>query len=155
MDQSERIKERRKNMGTRGPKPGDGGRPKKIDIDIKAFETIIQLPIETKIMCDALGVHRATLDRWCVLNYKKTFAQLQDQNRGLFNRNIIGKQYELAMKGNTRMLKHLGENYCGQSQKIDNTVTTTATISADVKVVEYKTNLSDLPNEPDSQAEPL
>jgi len=133
MDSPERIKERRKKMGTRGPKPGEGGRPSKIDIDLKAFETIIQLPLDTDTICNAIGVHRTTLDRFCRSNYGKTFAQLQSENRGLFSRNIVGKQYQLAMQGNTKMLELLGANYCGQSKKVENTVT--AQVTGDVTYV--------------------
>src|SRR5689334_4639610 len=90
------------------------GRPP-IEIDKKLFQTAIQIPMTKEAMASLLGCGKTTLDRYIEREYGCTFSELQEENRGRMKMNIVGKQYELAMKGDRVMLIWLGKQYCGQS----------------------------------------
>lgn len=90
------------------------------EVNRKTFDTCIQLPITRDSIAKILEVSADTLERWIKKTFGCTFKQIQAQNRDIFRRNIIGKQYELAMKGDRVMLIWLGKNYCDQSESPNN-----------------------------------
>ena len=93
------------------------GRPKFI-IDDKMFDTAIQLPLIKSDICSLVGnCSEDTLERYCKQRFGLRFAELQEQKRQNFRKNILGKQYELAMKGDRVMLIWLGKQYLGQKDK--------------------------------------
>lgn len=93
------------------------GRPKFI-IDDKMFDTAIQLPLIKSDICSLVGnCSEDTLERYCKQRFGLRFAELQEQKRQNFRKNILGKQYELAMKGDRVMLIWLGKQYLGQREK--------------------------------------
>ena len=93
------------------------GRPK-IKIDEKMFDTAIQLPLIKSDICSLVGnCSEDTLERYCKERFGLRFAELQEQKRQNFRKNILGKQYELAMKGDRVMLIWLGKQYLGQREK--------------------------------------
>lgn len=96
------------------------GRPKKT-IDEKQFDTIIQLPIIKEDVARILNVSESHLERYIRARFHTTFETLRRQNAGSFKKNLLGKQYELAMKGNVTLLIWLGKQYLEQSDKVDNT----------------------------------
>lgn len=93
------------------------GRPKFI-IDDKMFDTAIQLPLIKSDICSLVGnCSEDTLERYCKQRFGLRFAELQEQKRQNFRKNILGKQYELAMKGDRVMLIWIGKQYLGQKDK--------------------------------------
>lgn len=97
------------------------GRPP-IEINDKAFDTFIQLPLPKCDIAGALGISEDTLDRYIARRFESTFAVLKDQNKGLFKGRILAKQYESAMKGNTALLIWLGKQHLDQSDKHESKV---------------------------------
>jgi CRISPR/Cas system CMR subunit Cmr6 (Cas7 group RAMP superfamily) len=94
------------------------GRPK-LQLDDKTFDTAIQLPLIKADIAKLMMCSEDTLDRYVKQRFGETFAVLQDKNRQHFRKNIIAKQYELAMKGNTTLLIWLGKQYCDQKDKTE------------------------------------
>lgn len=110
------------------------GRPK-IIINDKLFDTLIQLPIIKDDVAKCLGCSPDTLETYCKTRFQATFSALSDQNRQNFRKNIIAKQYEMALKGDRVMLIWLGKQYCGQVEKIEQKI--------EQKIAEFKLGFSD------------
>lgn len=94
------------------------GRPRK-DIEEKLFDQLIQLPLIKSDIAHAFGCSEDTIENYVKARFQTTFSELQAEKRQLFRKNILGKQYELAMKGNVALLIWLGKQYLGQSDKIE------------------------------------
>jgi len=60
-----------------------------------------------------------TIDRACKTHYKKNFAEIFKQKRGIGNVSLRRKQYEVALAGNVTMLIWLGKQYLGQTEKTE------------------------------------
>lgn len=75
-----------------------------------------------------LDVHRHTLYTACEREKGITFADylLEKQEKG--NAQLLGKQFELAMRGDRAMLIWLGKNRCLQTDKIEQKVSGTQEI---------------------------
>lgn len=107
-------------MGIRGPKKGQKfENVARRRISDNVFDQAIRLPLKGEDLANSFGVSLDTLDRYCIDRFQKTFAEVRKENMGIFKRSIVGKQWELAMKGNDRMLKWLGQNYVEQAEKIE------------------------------------
>lgn len=103
------------------PKKVKQGRPV-FELDDKNFDVAIQLPMIKADICLLMGgCSEDTIERYVKKRFGKTFAELQSERRQHFRKNILGKQYELAMKGNVGLLIWLGKNYLGQRDKFDET----------------------------------
>lgn len=94
------------------------GRPRK-EIDKKDFESLclIQCTLDeiTAFFDNKLGgCSKDTIERWCKREYKCDFADISVKKRNLGKISLRRKQWEVAQKGNVRMLIHLGENVLGQ-----------------------------------------
>lgn len=95
------------------------GRPVFV-LDDKNFDVAIQLPMIKADICLLMGgCSEDTIERYVKKRFGKTFAELQSERRQHFRKNILGKQYELAMRGDRVMLIWLGKQYLGQSDKIE------------------------------------
>lgn len=116
MSESNAIKPKGKRGPPKGAKIHKHAQSK---INDKIFDASIRLPLKIEDFANCLGVSIDTIDRYCLDRFKKTFAVIRKENLGLFKRSIIGKQYEVALKGNTHMLKWLGQNYSEQAEKIE------------------------------------
>lgn len=93
------------------------GRPV-FELDDKNFDIAIQLPMIKADICLLMGgCSEDTIERYVKKRFGKTFAELQGERRQHFRKNILGKQYEIAMKGNVGMLIWLGKQYLGQKDK--------------------------------------
>lgn len=93
---------------------------KKIIIDDKKFDVAIGLPLIKADICSLVGdPSEDTLERYCKQRFKLTFAEVQNQKRQNFKKNILAKQYQLALSGDRTMLIWLGKNYCGQKDKFE------------------------------------
>ena len=47
----------------------------------------------------------------------RTFADISEALRGYGKMGVMQKQFMVGLKGNPKMLIHLGKNYCGQTEK--------------------------------------
>lgn len=93
------------------------GRPE-AQIDKRIFEAIMGIPFVTySSACEVLGVSQSTLQRWVHRTYGKRFEQVKAEKLEGMKLKLMGKQYELAMKGNVPLLIFLGKNLLGQSDK--------------------------------------
>lgn len=114
------------------------GRPK-VEINERQFETCIQLPLTKSDLAAILGCSVPTIERYIKARFGCTFDTLREQKRSNFKKNILAKQYEMAVKGDRTMLIWLGKNYLEQSDKVES--------KEEINVnhlVEYKTNLSEI-----------
>lgn len=97
------------------------GRPV-FELDDKNFDVAIQLPMIKADICLLMGgCSEDTIEKYVKKRFGKTFSELQSERRQHFRKNILGKQYELAMKGNVGLLIWLGKNYLGQRDKFEET----------------------------------
>lgn len=109
-----------KPKGKRGPPKGAKiHKHAQTKINDNIFDSSIRLPLSPSDFANCFGVSVDTVDRYCQERFGKTFAVVRSENLGIFKRSIIGKQYEVALKGNTHMLKWLGQNYSEQAEKIE------------------------------------
>lgn len=95
------------------------GRPRK-EIDERVFSEAIKMPLLKSDIASLLGVSEDTLERWVRSNFDCTFSEIREQNRSYLKRNILIKQYEVAMSGDRTMLIWLGKNYCDQVDSVTN-----------------------------------
>lgn len=98
-------------------------RPRK-QIDKKDFESLclIQCTLDeiTAFFDNKLGgCSKDTIERWCERTYGCGFADISIVKRNLGKISLRRKQWEVAQKGNVKMLIHLGENVLGQGAEKD------------------------------------
>jgi hypothetical protein len=67
-----------------------------------------------------LGVSASTIERRIRDEYDLTFNEYRDLKLTSLRMKILDKQVEVALKGDPTLLKHLGEQYLGQSTKNQN-----------------------------------
>ncbi len=96
-------------------------RPRK-EIDKKDFESLcaIQCTLEeiAAFFDNKLGgCSKDTVERWCQRTYRCSFAEISVVKRNLGKISLRRKQWDVAQKGNVKMLIHLGENVLGQGTK--------------------------------------
>ena len=93
------------------------GRPR-IQIDQNIFEGLCKIKCTQLEICSVLGCSEDTINRWAKRTYNgKTFAEIHEYFSANAKASIRRKQYEVAMQGNVQMLKWLGTNWLGQSDK--------------------------------------
>lgn len=102
-------------MGARGPKPGEGGRPRKpLDWDKIAKMCAIQCTQEE--ISDIYEISIDRLNERCKEAHGVTFKEFRSKNVGLGKQSLRRKQYQKAVEdGNPTMLIWLGKQYLGQS----------------------------------------
>ena len=62
--------------------------------------------------------NEASISRWCLETYGKTFQELKRLFKSELVRAIHIKQSDMALSGNVPMLIHLGKHYLGQKDDI-------------------------------------
>lgn len=67
-----------------------------------------------------LGISASTIERRIRDEFDMTFNEYRDLQMSDVRMKISDKQIEVALKGDPTMLKHLGEQYLGQSAKNQN-----------------------------------
>ena len=82
----------------------------KLNIDPKQVELLASCGASVEMIAAKLGCSERTLYR--------SFGSVINTGRETGKMNILGKQYELAMKGNTRLLIWVGKQMCGQKDHI-------------------------------------
>ena len=98
-------------------------RPRK-EIDKKQFENLCGLHCTKQEICDWFELTDKTLEKWCKRTYGKGFSEIYREKRSNGNLSLRRKQMEVALAGNVSMLIFLGKNYLGQTDKVEQTITT-------------------------------
>jgi hypothetical protein len=106
------------------------GRPKTV-IDYKEVERLASRLCDQKLICQILQIAVSTAQ------HDEQFQQSYNEGLGAAKKVLLAKQFELAEKGNQRMLEWLGKNILKQSDKLDVTQDShvTIVISGDDKEV--------------------
>jgi hypothetical protein len=92
---------------------------KRIEIDWKKVDGMCAIFCTQEEISGVLGCSVDTLERACVRDHKIKFAEYSKQHRSRGKMSLRRLQFESARRGNTTMLKHLGNNYLGQSDKVE------------------------------------
>lgn len=94
-------------------------RPRK-EIDKVQFEKLCGLQCTQTEIADFFGCSADTIERWCKRTYKKRFAEIYREKRGMGAISLRRMQWRLAEK-NAAMAIFLGKQYLGQrdEQKIE------------------------------------
>lgn len=88
--------------------------PKKIDKE--QFEKLCAIQCTLEEMEGFLGVSGDTIERWCVKEYGKNFAEVFRLKRGLGKVSLRRSQFRLA-ETNPTMAIWLGKQYLGQTDE--------------------------------------
>jgi len=110
-------------MGKRGPKKGEGGRPK-IEIDWNVFEACCKICATKEEICGVLNIDHMTLDRRVLERYNDTFEVVLKKFSDNTKMSLRRFQLQLAEK-NVAMCIWLGKQYLDQKDKseVDTKVT--------------------------------
>lgn len=100
----------------RGPKKGEGGRPRIrwTKTQWKVFDAMCSCGALQKDIADALDLSEDVVNEICKREKGKTFKAYREGKKAKGRVFLAAKQLEVAMTGNTVMLKHLGEHTLGQ-----------------------------------------
>jgi hypothetical protein len=94
-----------------------GGAPHK-KISKNNFEALCAIQCSTEEICAVLGVCRQTLYTWVKDQYdEESYLTVYSEKSSVGKVSIRRKQYDVAMKGDRNMLKHLGVNWLGQVER--------------------------------------
>jgi hypothetical protein len=83
---------------------------------------------------EQLGISPDTLAERIKERYGLSFPEYKEQKREPIRINLLKKQYDVAMSGNTSMLIWLGKNILGQSDKVN----TETSFKGDSVTITYK-----------------
>ena len=98
------------------------GRPRK-EVSWDQIAEMCEIHCTPEEIANVVGVSRSSLDRKCQQEIGKTFGQFWRENADGGKASLRRTQYKAAMKGNTTMLKWIGANWLGQSEKQETTTT--------------------------------
>jgi hypothetical protein len=105
-------------------------------INKETFEALMCFPFVTlEGIADFFKCNKQTIQRWVKRQYNCTFDTLKAKKWEGMKTKLLGKQLDMALKGNIQMLVHLGKNYLDQTEKIEQKI--------DVKVTEFKIGWAD------------
>ena len=110
---------------------------KKINIDWKKVDKMLQAGCTGTEVAASLGIHDHTLYKRCETDNKISFSDYSAAKRASGDRLLKMKQMDLAMQGDKTMLIWLGKQRLGQSNKLE------------TKVEDVTKNLPDWMNEGD------
>ena len=94
----------------------EGGRPR-VDIDWDSVDRMLYHQTTAAEIAGMLGIHANTLTEACKREHDMTFRDYMAQRSAPGKVSLRRKQFRVAMSGNVPMLKHLGNQYLGQSDK--------------------------------------
>lgn len=89
------------------------GRPR-IQIDKTDFEKLCGLQCTEEEIATFFNCSVDSIERWCRREYKKNFAEVFSEKRGIGKISLRRNQWKLA-ETNAAMAIFLGKNYLGQS----------------------------------------
>jgi hypothetical protein len=106
-------------MGTRGPPPGEGGRPPK-DIDLTVVRRAASLGCTHEEISTLVGVERTTF--WRHLEKDPELQRAIDEGRDEGRATLRRLQWQKANNGDTTMLIWLGKQMLKQRDKFETEV---------------------------------
>lgn len=94
------------------------------DLEFNGWDQLKVLAVwSTAEYCaEQLGMSADSLDRRIKEKYGHGFAEFKKKAQEPMRINLMKKQYDVAMTGNTAMLIWLGKQYLGQSDKNDTVI---------------------------------
>lgn len=98
------------------------GKPPLKEIDWSQFEKLCALHCTLEEITAFFEVSDDTIERACKRHYKKSFAEISREKRGLGKLSLRRKMYETAMRGDKTLLIWLSKNYMGMTDKVAQTV---------------------------------
>lgn len=98
------------------PQPKKNGRPK-IELDWPSVDRLLQIQCTGEEIAAVLDISYDTLDRRSREDNGETFADYSARKRTAGLPALRRRQWTKAMDGDTQMLKFLGTNYLGQTDK--------------------------------------
>jgi len=104
-------------MMVKGKPRGRKGGRKKVNIDWDMLDKYLVSGANGPQVAAVAGVHRDTLYARCLTDNGIDFTSYSQERRQKGNSNLLGKQYQVAMGGNTTMLIWLGKQRLGQSEQ--------------------------------------
>lgn len=108
-------------MGKRGPKKGEGGRPK-INIDFNEFEKLCGLQCTLVEIADWFKTTEDTIEARVKEHYGgKTFSEIYKKHSSKGKMSLRRNQFKLSQK-NAAMAIWLGKQYLGQKDKIEQVI---------------------------------
>lgn len=96
------------------------GAPRK-EINWEVVDAVLQYKASLIDVADLCDVHPDTLKNRIKEKYDMNFKEYRDKKMSKMRLKLSQKQFEIAMRGNVRMLIWLGKQYLGQSEKVEQT----------------------------------
>lgn len=112
--------EAQKKPKRKGPAPGTGGRPR-VEFDPAQAEKLAALHCTGVEIAGFFNMSYDTLCRRIGEKYSLTFTEWFERYSAAGKLSLRRKQYEVAMKDNPQMLKHLGVQWLNQTDKRETT----------------------------------
>lgn len=98
-----------------------GGRPR-IEIDREQFEDLCKIQCTLEEIASYFDCSDDTIERWCLREYDKGFAEVFRLKRGKGKVSLRRKQYQCALDGDKTMLVWLGKQMLSQTDKLDQNI---------------------------------
>ena len=112
--------------------------PKKVEIDWELLNSYLMAQCTEEQCAAALGISRTTLEKAIKTKHKMAFSEYKASIAPKGLADLLQARFKVAIeKGNPQMLIHLGKNYLGQKDKVEN----------EVRVTEHNIDFSGLSTE--------
>ena len=90
-----------------------------VKIKKQQFEKLCRMHCTQEEIAQFFEVSVDTIERWIKEKYNAKFAEVFDRFRGAGKVSLRRKQWQVAMRGNVKMLMFLGKNCLEQKDKVD------------------------------------
>lgn len=102
-----------------------GGRPSKMELINKIqFEEMCNIQCTKDEICAIFQIDEKTLTKWCQETYSVGFSDIYKTKSSGGKMSLRRKQFQSAENGNVTMQIWLGKQYLGQTDKVEEKVTT-------------------------------
>lgn len=102
-----------------------GGRPSKMELINKLqFEEMCNIQCTKDEICAIFQIDEKTLTKWCQETYNVGFSDIYKTKSSGGKMSLRRKQFQSAENGNVTMQIWLGKQYLGQTDKVEEKVTT-------------------------------
>lgn len=102
-----------------------GGRPSKMELINKIqFEEMCNIQCTKDEICAIFQIDEKTLTKWCQETYNVGFSDIYKTKSSGGKMSLRRKQFQSAENGNVTMQIWLGKQYLGQTDKVEEKVTT-------------------------------
>ena len=115
-------KEQSKEVQQDTTKGSDNADPRKIELDYKVLNAMVQFKPTLNFVADYMGVSRDTIMRRIKSDYGMTYDEYKKMKAQRVGYNVAQKLYDEGMKGNITALIFLSKNFAGMTDKVEQTV---------------------------------